>query len=245
MSPQAIAADAHRWRPLQRRVAVAAVGVGDSRPARPPYVKNIAAVAKGCQGPSKAAASAEVARKPRLSDLGPQRWHSSPITDPATVRQSGEGPRCYRQPTARSGGSSGRGVAASGAAHCRSDRACILSTQPTAALSLMHRLISWRGTATVSAAAGLPGGTASSRNRARRFTAAAPRAAAPVTNTIKAFSHVCNTYPPPPRTPGSICNMKRNTHTMVPQGSFRLLAGADSLTLYQFETKTAQHLFCK
>lgn len=43
----------------------------------------------------------------------------------------------------------------------------------------------------------------------------------------------------------SICAMKRNTHVFIPEGQFRLLSGADNLACYQFETKTAKHLFCK
>jgi hypothetical protein len=39
--------------------------------------------------------------------------------------------------------------------------------------------------------------------------------------------------------------MKRNTHAMVPGTRFRLLSGADALTEYRFETRTARHLFCK
>ncbi|EFN50805.1 hypothetical protein CHLNCDRAFT_28714 [Chlorella variabilis] len=41
-----------------------------------------------------------------------------------------------------------------------------------------------------------------------------------------------------------ICAMKRNTHTIVPAARFRLLQGQDSLSCYQFNTRTAQHLFC-
>lgn len=43
----------------------------------------------------------------------------------------------------------------------------------------------------------------------------------------------------------SICHMKRNTHFIVPGSCFRLTQGEDLLTLYQFETKTAKHLFCR
>ncbi|RLN53979.1 hypothetical protein BBJ28_00005700 [Nothophytophthora sp. Chile5] len=43
----------------------------------------------------------------------------------------------------------------------------------------------------------------------------------------------------------SICRMKRNAHTIVPGSRFRLLQGEDMLTLYTFNTHTAQHLFCK
>ncbi|TYZ64388.1 hypothetical protein PybrP1_012351 [[Pythium] brassicae (nom. inval.)] len=43
----------------------------------------------------------------------------------------------------------------------------------------------------------------------------------------------------------SICRMKKNTHTIVPQARFRLLSGADALTTYTFNTHRAQHLFCR
>ncbi|KAL4450539.1 hypothetical protein ABPG77_000895 [Micractinium sp. CCAP 211/92] len=42
----------------------------------------------------------------------------------------------------------------------------------------------------------------------------------------------------------SICAMKRNTHVIVPAARFRLLAGDDCMSCYQFNTKTARHLFC-
>ncbi|WIA16298.1 hypothetical protein OEZ85_012999 [Tetradesmus obliquus] len=42
-----------------------------------------------------------------------------------------------------------------------------------------------------------------------------------------------------------ICAMKRNTHTIVPGSAFKLLAGEDNLSCYQFGTNTARHLFCK
>lgn len=43
----------------------------------------------------------------------------------------------------------------------------------------------------------------------------------------------------------SICAMKRNTHAIVPGSAFKLLQGSEDLSLYQFGTKTAKHLFCK
>lgn len=43
----------------------------------------------------------------------------------------------------------------------------------------------------------------------------------------------------------SICNMKQNYHFVVPKDKFRLIKGEDYLTLYQFNTKTAKHYFCK
>lgn len=43
----------------------------------------------------------------------------------------------------------------------------------------------------------------------------------------------------------SICCMKRNTHVIVPEARFRLIQGEENLSCYQFNTKTAKHLFCK
>ncbi|HEX4049821.1 MAG TPA: GFA family protein [Steroidobacteraceae bacterium] len=42
----------------------------------------------------------------------------------------------------------------------------------------------------------------------------------------------------------SICGKSGYLHLMVPKTRFRLLAGDASLTTYQFNTHTAQHLFC-
>jgi hypothetical protein len=42
----------------------------------------------------------------------------------------------------------------------------------------------------------------------------------------------------------SICAKSGYLHLIVPQSHFRLLAGSDSLTSYQFNTGTAKHLFC-
>ena len=42
----------------------------------------------------------------------------------------------------------------------------------------------------------------------------------------------------------SICAKSGYLHLIVPQPRFRLLAGSDSLTSYQFNTGTAKHLFC-
>lgn len=39
--------------------------------------------------------------------------------------------------------------------------------------------------------------------------------------------------------------MKRNTHVIVPSGSFTLLTSIDSMTEYRFGTCVARHLFCK
>lgn len=43
----------------------------------------------------------------------------------------------------------------------------------------------------------------------------------------------------------SICQMSGFLHLIVPQSSFRLLAGGDQLISYRFNTGVAEHLFCK
>jgi hypothetical protein len=43
----------------------------------------------------------------------------------------------------------------------------------------------------------------------------------------------------------SICAMTGFLHLIVPKDRFRLLRGKDALTTYEFNTKTAKHLFCK
>jgi hypothetical protein len=43
----------------------------------------------------------------------------------------------------------------------------------------------------------------------------------------------------------SICTKKGAIHHRVPPDRFRLLAGQDSLALYQSGTKVAKHWFCK
>ena len=43
----------------------------------------------------------------------------------------------------------------------------------------------------------------------------------------------------------SICTMKGYLHLIVPARDFQLLAGEDQLSLYQFNTKTAKHYFCR
>ena len=43
----------------------------------------------------------------------------------------------------------------------------------------------------------------------------------------------------------SICRRKNALMVKVHESRFRLLAGADSLTEYQFHTMTARHFFCK
>ena len=42
----------------------------------------------------------------------------------------------------------------------------------------------------------------------------------------------------------SICSKAGYLHLIVPKSRFRLLCGEDSLTTYQFNTRTAQHHFC-
>jgi hypothetical protein len=43
----------------------------------------------------------------------------------------------------------------------------------------------------------------------------------------------------------SICARSGFLHLIVPRSRFRLLAGADSLTTYTFNTSVAQHTFCR
>ncbi|HTW73902.1 MAG TPA: GFA family protein [Steroidobacteraceae bacterium] len=42
----------------------------------------------------------------------------------------------------------------------------------------------------------------------------------------------------------SICSKSGYLHLTVPKSRFRLLSGQEQLTSYQFNTLTAQHLFC-
>ncbi len=42
----------------------------------------------------------------------------------------------------------------------------------------------------------------------------------------------------------SLCSATGYLHLIVPKDRFRLLTGEDKLTDYQFNTKTAHHLFC-
>ena len=42
----------------------------------------------------------------------------------------------------------------------------------------------------------------------------------------------------------SMCGKTGFLHLAVPMERFKLLSGEDSLTTYQFNTKTAKHLFC-
>jgi len=42
----------------------------------------------------------------------------------------------------------------------------------------------------------------------------------------------------------SICSKSGYLHLIVPKSDFRLLSGGDVLTTYEFNTRTAKHLFC-
>jgi hypothetical protein len=43
----------------------------------------------------------------------------------------------------------------------------------------------------------------------------------------------------------SICSKKGFLHLIVPPEQFELLSGKDNLTTYEFNTRTAKHMFCK
>ena len=43
----------------------------------------------------------------------------------------------------------------------------------------------------------------------------------------------------------SICAKSGFRHLILPRASFRLLQGADFLTSYRFNTRVAEHLFCR
>lgn len=43
----------------------------------------------------------------------------------------------------------------------------------------------------------------------------------------------------------SVCTKKGFLHLIVPPEQFELLSGADQLATYQFNTGTAQHMFCR
>ena len=43
----------------------------------------------------------------------------------------------------------------------------------------------------------------------------------------------------------SMCAKAGYLHLIVPRDRFRLLQGQDALTTYEFNTRTAKHLFCK
>lgn len=42
----------------------------------------------------------------------------------------------------------------------------------------------------------------------------------------------------------SICSKSGYLHLIVPKSRFKLLSGCEFLTTYQFNTRTAKHLFC-
>ena len=42
----------------------------------------------------------------------------------------------------------------------------------------------------------------------------------------------------------SICSKSGYLHLIVPKSDFKLLSGAEALSTYQFNTRTAKHLFC-
>ncbi|MDE1938216.1 MAG: GFA family protein [Alphaproteobacteria bacterium] len=42
----------------------------------------------------------------------------------------------------------------------------------------------------------------------------------------------------------SMCAKTGYLHLIVPKECFRLISGADKLTVYEFNTKTAKHMFC-
>jgi hypothetical protein len=43
----------------------------------------------------------------------------------------------------------------------------------------------------------------------------------------------------------SVCSKKGFLHLIVPKERFALISGKDDLTIYQFNTKVAQHMFCR
>jgi hypothetical protein len=43
----------------------------------------------------------------------------------------------------------------------------------------------------------------------------------------------------------SLCQKLGFLHLLIPASQFRLVSGGDSLTSYEFNTRTAKHLFCK
>ncbi len=43
----------------------------------------------------------------------------------------------------------------------------------------------------------------------------------------------------------SICSMTGYLHLIVPKSKFKLLAGEENITTYQFNAKVAKHTFCK
>jgi hypothetical protein len=43
----------------------------------------------------------------------------------------------------------------------------------------------------------------------------------------------------------SLCQKLGYLHLLIPKSQFKLISGGEQLTRYQFNTKTATHLFCK
>jgi len=43
----------------------------------------------------------------------------------------------------------------------------------------------------------------------------------------------------------TICAKSGYLHFVVPKSRFKLMSGAESLSTYEFNTRTAKHLFCK
>jgi hypothetical protein len=43
----------------------------------------------------------------------------------------------------------------------------------------------------------------------------------------------------------SMCGKKGFLHLIVPPEQFEIVSGQDDLTIYQFNTKTAKHMFCR
>ena len=43
----------------------------------------------------------------------------------------------------------------------------------------------------------------------------------------------------------SICSKSGYLHLIVPQSRFKLMAGGEALTTYEFNTRTAKHKFCR
>jgi hypothetical protein len=54
-----------------------------------------------------------------------------------------------------------------------------------------------------------------------------------------------STLDPAVRCNCSLCKRKNAVMTRVPAESFKLLAGEEYLTMYQFNSKVARHYFCK
>jgi hypothetical protein len=56
---------------------------------------------------------------------------------------------------------------------------------------------------------------------------------------------VATTLTPAVRCNCSLCKRKGTVMVLLPEAQFRLTAGADALTLYQFNSRLARHWFCK